>query len=185
MLTLDNRAYDACLAWGQRMLEIIEQQKPDLVILGQRGDLQPYFREGEAQVPTTATLVQLWRRLETLGVKVVVIADTPYWGVKAEECLAKDPHCSVSYKSIVSPDPLVLAHDLYPHVSLIDFNDVVCPNQGCPAVIGNVVVWRDLNHVSATYSRSMADIFGKRLDAAIAASGAGNLAVEGSSTSLR
>ncbi|WP_376775099.1 hypothetical protein [Mesorhizobium caraganae] len=41
----------------------------------------------------------------------------------------------------------------------------MCPSGDCPAVIGNVFVWRDTDHLTATYSRSMADIFGRRIEA--------------------
>ncbi|WFP73753.1 acyltransferase family protein [Mesorhizobium sp. WSM4906] len=182
MLALNDRPYTNCLNWGQRMLEIIQQEKPDLIILGQRLDLLPYFKEGEAQVPVPATLIQLWRRLEALGAKVIVIADTPSWGVKPENC----PDCSIPYKSIARPDPLIAAHQAYGRpVGLIDFNDFICPNEHCPAVIGNVYVWRDKDHLTATYSSSMTEVFGKRLDAAIAAIGTGNFATGGLSTSLR
>lgn len=170
MLSRNGDPYEACLTWGQRMLQIIKQQKPDVVILGQKNDLQPYTKE-EAEIHPLIgpTLLGLWRDIEALGPKVVVIADTPEWGVKPDECLAKGQACSVPYKSIARTDPLVVAQRSYPHVALIDFRDVVCPNERCPAVIGNVIVWRDRHHLTTTYSRSMADIFGRRLDAAIAA----------------
>ncbi|TJW14987.1 MAG: acyltransferase [Mesorhizobium sp.] len=169
MLLRNGSPYESCLAWGQRMLQIIEQQKPDVVILSHKNDLQLY-PEGAANIHPSidSTLVRLWRDIEALGPKVVVIADTPEWGVKSDECLAKDPACFVPYQSIARTDPLVVAQRSYPHVALIDFKDVVCPDERCPAVIGNVVVWRDRHHLTATYARSMADIFGKRLDAAIA-----------------
>jgi peptidoglycan/LPS O-acetylase OafA/YrhL len=170
MLLRNDDPYESCLAWGKRMLQIIEQQKPDVVILGQKNNLQLYPNEEAGIRPSiSSALVGLWRDIETLGPKVVVIADTPEWGVKPDECLAEDPGCSVPYKSIARTDPLVVAQRSYPHVALIDFRDVVCPNERCPAVIGNVIGWRDGHHLTTTYSRSMADIFGRRLDAAIAA----------------
>ena len=162
-----DRPFPDCLSWGQYVMRTIQQQKPDIVILGQRDNLRAYPDDGK-QVPVSGTLVQLWRKIEALGSKVVVIADTPYWGVKPELCLARDRHCSIPYRPVAGSDPLVLAQRLYPHVALVDFNDIVCPSGDCPAVIGNVFVWRDTDHLTATYSRSMADIFGRRIEAAIA-----------------
>ncbi|MER9506025.1 acyltransferase family protein [Mesorhizobium sp. M0579] len=160
------RPFPECLNWGQHILRIIRQQKPAVVILGQRDNLRAYPDDG-SQAPVSQTLVQLWRSIEAMGTKVVVIADTPYWGVKPEQCLARDRQCSVPYVSVRDRDPLVVAQRLYPHVPLVDFSDIVCPGNICPAVIGNVFVWRDTDHLTATYSRSMADFFGKRIDAAI------------------
>ena len=164
MVLRKGKPYDECLAWGRRMLQVIDREKPDLVILTAKKDMK-----AEADKPIAPSLVRLWREIEALGPKVVVLADTPEWGVRPDECLARDPSCSVAYASIAQADPLVAAHDLYPHVPLIDFTDMVCPDGRCPAVIGNVVVWRDRHHLTATYARSMADVFGKRLDVAIAA----------------
>ena len=158
--------YPDCLNWGQHILRIIRQQRPDVVILGQRDILRAYPDDG-SQAPTSDTLVQLWRSIEALGIKVVVIADTPFWGTNPERCMARNQHCSIPYKSVADRDPLVVAHRLYPHVPLVDFSDIVCPGSVCPAVIGNVFVWRDGDHLTATYSRSMADVFGMRIDAAI------------------
>lgn len=166
MMSDSDRPFPDCLTWGQHMLRIIRQQRPDIIIFGQRDVLRAYPDDG-SQVPVSDTLVQLWRSIEALGIKVVVIADTPAWGTNPERCMARDGHCSVPYKSARDRDPVVVAQRLYPHVPLVDFSDIVCPGNICPAVIGNVFVWRDTDHLTATYSRSMADIFGKRIDAAI------------------
>ncbi|ESZ37393.1 acyltransferase [Mesorhizobium sp. L2C067A000] len=160
------RPFPECLSWGQHLLRIIREQKPTIVIMGQRDTLRAFPEDG-SQAPVTDTLTQLWRSIENLGIKVVVIADTPFWATNPERCMARDRHCSVPYKSVRDHDPLVVAQRLYPHVPLVDFSDIVCPSNICPAVIGNVFVWRDGDHLTATYSRSMADIFGKRIDAAI------------------
>lgn len=161
----NGRPFPECLNWGQHILQIIRQQKPAVVILGQRDNLRAYPDDG-SQAPVSDILVQLWRSIEAVGSKVIVIADTPYWGVKPEQCLARDPHCSIPYKTVAGSDPLVLAQRLYPNVAIVNFNDIVCPGDNCPAVIGNVFVWRDTDHLTATYSRSMADVFGRRIDAA-------------------
>ncbi|MES0128576.1 acyltransferase family protein [Mesorhizobium sp. M0029] len=166
MVSDSDRPFPDCLTWGQHMLRIFQQQRPDIIIFGQRDVLRAYPDDG-SQLPVSDTLVQLWRNIEALGIKVVVIADTPAWGTNPERCMARDRRCSVPYKSERDRDPLVVAHRLYPHVPLVDFSDIVCPGNICAAVIGNVYVWRDGDHLTATYSRSMADIFGKRIDAAI------------------
>ncbi|MEP6567673.1 MAG: SGNH hydrolase domain-containing protein, partial [Mesorhizobium sp.] len=113
------------------------------------------------------SLVELWRGIESTGSNVVAIADTPFWGVRPEQCLARDPNCTIPYKSLKGHDRIVEAHNLYPDVPLIDFHDVICPADQCPAVVGNVFVWRDTDHLTALYSRTMADVFGNRLDVAI------------------
>jgi hypothetical protein len=41
-------------------------------------------------------------------------------------------------------------------VPLIDLADYVCPGEACPAIIGDVLVWRDAHHLTATYARTLA-----------------------------
>lgn len=39
----------------------------------------------------------------------------------------------------------------------------LCTETECPMVIGNVVVWRDAHHLTATYSRMLAPYLADRL----------------------
>ena len=39
---------------------------------------------------------------------------------------------------------------------MVDLKDVYCPDGTCSAVIGNIYVYLDDNHVSKTYGRTMA-----------------------------
>lgn len=54
-----------------------------------------------------------------------------------------------------------------PRVQVLDFSDQFCIAQRCPAVIGNVLVYRDKHHISDTYMRTLAPVFGQRLEAAL------------------
>jgi hypothetical protein len=39
---------------------------------------------------------------------------------------------------------------------LVDVTDAVCPHDTCRAVIGNALVYRDRQHLSATFARTLA-----------------------------
>ena len=45
-----------------------------------------------------------------------------------------------------------------PNVRFLDIADRVCGPDRCPAVIGNVLVYLDDNHLTASYSASMAPL---------------------------
>jgi hypothetical protein len=49
-------------------------------------------------------------------------------------------------------------------VEAVDIRDWICPGDACPAVIGNVLVYRRGSHLTATYVRSLAP----RLDTLLA-----------------
>ena len=48
--------------------------------------------------------------------------------------------------------------DVPPNVRFLDLADRVCGPAFCPAVIGNVLVYLDDNHLTASYATSMADL---------------------------
>jgi hypothetical protein len=52
-------------------------------------------------------------------------------------------------------------------VSFVDFTDYVCEPTTCPPIIGNVYVYRDFNHPTATYMRTLSPIVEERLLAAL------------------
>ncbi|WP_434724031.1 SGNH hydrolase domain-containing protein [Mesorhizobium sp. RIZ17] len=43
-----------------------------------------------------------------------------------------------------------------PGVAVVDMNDAICGKDSCPAVVGNIVVWRDNHHLTATYALALA-----------------------------
>jgi hypothetical protein len=46
---------------------------------------------------------------------------------------------------------------------LVDLSDWFCDASACPPVSGNVLVYRDSHHVTATFARAMADVLGAEL----------------------
>lgn len=52
-------------------------------------------------------------------------------------------------------DPLSSA-SLPDRVNLIDLSEYFCPVDDCLPIIGNVVLYRDQHHSTATYSKTMA-----------------------------
>ncbi|GAA1319718.1 hypothetical protein GCM10009610_47250 [Pseudonocardia xinjiangensis] len=53
--------------------------------------------------------------------------------------------------------------DIPSNLTFLDIADTVCDTARCPAVIGNIVVYLDDNHLSATYSTTMADLLAEPL----------------------
>ena len=167
LLSRSGKPYTTCFEWGKRVREIIAAEKPDLVIHAHMHTVYPYADEGEKRPSVRRAIVDLWRELESQGVQVVAVADTPRWRVDPVRCLAADRDCSVPLASVKAKDPFVDAKRRESRVGLVDMTDIVCPKEVCSAVIGNVVVWRDPHHLTASYSASMSGILGDRLDKAI------------------
>ena len=50
-----------------------------------------------------------------------------------------------------------------PRAKLIDATSRFCPRELCPAVIGDVLVYRTSGHLTATYARSLTTWLSRRL----------------------
>jgi hypothetical protein len=55
---------------------------------------------------------------------------------------------------------------LAPRARVVDLSDKFCGADSCPMVIGNVMLYRDFNHVTRTYMLTLVDRLGEELAAA-------------------
>ncbi len=110
-----------------------------------------------------------WKALTAVA-PVVVVRDYPLaaggWG---PECLAKnvgDPlACSLPRLDALRADPAFeAARDAGPRVTRVDLSDLYCDAELCHAVVGELPVYWDADHITGTFSRSLAPVLAERLD---------------------
>jgi hypothetical protein len=109
------------------------------------------------------------------GMWVIAIADTP----QPIDAGIWDPPSNVETDpDFAFPRPVgVDKRDAIPRAAqesgatLVDMENSFCTDRLCPAVIGGVLVYRDGDHMTATYSRSLASALGRAIDQAAAARG--------------
>lgn len=101
--------------------------------------------------------VKMLRALDAAGIKVSVIADTPYPQISVPDCVEKNGPTSEKCQTVKKhvPDPLVMAADEVGTIQVIDINTYLCKKDLCPPLIGNVLVYRD-NHLTATFAKTLA-----------------------------
>ena len=101
--------------------------------------------------------------LRAAGIVPGLVRDVPRPPFDVPECLVSNredvPRCAFPREQAVADsgtgqDELVR---LRPALPVVDLTDAVCPGETCSPVVGDVVVWRDSNHLSATYVRSLRD----------------------------
>jgi SGNH domain (fused to AT3 domains) len=63
--------------------------------------------------------------------------------------------------------PYAQLDDVPSNVSFLDISDAVCDAVRCPAVVGNVLVYLDDNHLTATYATSMSSLLQSRVEDAL------------------
>jgi hypothetical protein len=57
------------------------------------------------------------------------------------------------------------AASTYPLMRELSFDDIFCANETCAPVIGNVVVYRDTNHLTQAFAQSLASALEGKLEA--------------------
>jgi peptidoglycan/LPS O-acetylase OafA/YrhL len=147
----------ACQEANEKTLAALRADAPDIVVTGIYGD-----SEFDSPSGGVDGLVQMWDALHEAGSRVVILKDAPRPRVDVLECVADhdtDPDvCAVPRKTAFA-DPgqatLDKAVRAAADVQLLDLSDRFCSPEQCKAVIGNVMVYRDNNHITDTYARSL------------------------------
>jgi peptidoglycan/LPS O-acetylase OafA/YrhL len=156
-----------CLAWNAAAMDEILAMHPDTVITLASRDARAGLTE-----QTPPGFVEQWRRLEAAGINVVAVRDTPRFAHSVPDCVQTRPDdhdsCGIARPDVYTPTPpWTQLPDVPSNVTFIDIADAVCDPERCPAVIGNVLVYMDDNHLSATYSTTMAGLLADPLHAAV------------------
>ena len=168
------REYRECDEWRQRTLErITREEEPDLVVTSSLPTYRP--REagerlgGEASTEAmvngyAATL----KKLRETGAPVALIEDVPHPDKNVPECVSRSldrlRECAFPKgKALAFPPVNPRAAEEVESVRLIDPTPMVCPEEACPAVIGDALVYRNGAHLTATYVRTLTPWLAKRL----------------------
>ena len=166
-----------CLSYGQWVMDQTTASRFDLVVTSQRQSVPTAGDTFETTMPhAVAGYLESLERWRAAGVSVVVLQDTPYpWAAKRSipDCLAQnptDPHrCDGTQKAWYGIDPLYQAAEQLkqPGVTAVPTRQWFCASTICPAVIGNVVVYFDGSHMTATYARTLVPYLDIPIEAAL------------------
>ncbi len=167
----DNRPYPKCREWNEKVMPKLLADKPDYVFTTSTrpwnikpGDVMPGFYVG------------IWQEFLDAGIDVLAMRDTP-WLVRGNnkpffpaDCLAGGGDavsCGVKRAAVLSDDNPTLAFvKRFPNLKPLDMSDAVCRPDFCRVVEGNVLMYHDSHHLSATYMRTMTNELGRQLAAA-------------------
>lgn len=152
--TPDEFANAACLVWNERAEGIIHGLDPDAVfVLGTRTQV------GRAEYVHQPS-VRAWQKLAEAGIGVLAIRDVPRFSHDVPECVASaaDPAtCGIRREeSLLDENPLLSQPGLPDRFAALDLTAGICPDDACEPVIGNVLVYRDDDHLTGSYARSLA-----------------------------
>jgi hypothetical protein len=141
-----------CPLWVSNVSEQLKKEKYDIVITSQRSGVD--WVGGDSQA--VSGLSKLWRELVDSGNRIIAIKDNPNPGQNNVACLLTGDDCKFERSRALRFDPQLDASTSNPSVKLINFDEVYCQSTQCLPVIGNAVVYRDDNHLTDTFARTLA-----------------------------
>jgi hypothetical protein len=167
------RMQRVCEEWRRAAIGEIEELRPELVILasssrnvGADGKMVADMQAWEQGARDTIAALARQRA------KVRFIRDTPYADYDVPGCLAQaewDGHTQC-------PDPVsaeVLSPDIFAaearaaqdlgNVKFLDLSDRMCGPDRCYLEVGGQVIYRDADHLTASFSRSLSAVLFQRL----------------------
>ncbi len=115
--------------------------------------------------------VEAWQPVIDNGSEVVVIEDAPNFTDESLACISRvtfDPtvdDCAMTVEEAMDPTDRLPEAAEESGAHLLETHDLFCTQDGCPAVIGGIVVYRDtVGHLTNTYVESMRPYVEQRLD---------------------
>lgn len=164
------KVYNECAPWRKNVLEQMTADGVSVVFVAHFDRLL-----------SASTRIPMWQKewrtglqgtinaLKERSIVPVLMEDTPYPGQDIPTCLSRHytnvQLCTPSIGSAYRPDMEEMLRDFDAageHVLWV--NNWFCSTKGCPAVVGNILVYRDDNHMTVSYSRFVAPL----LESAIA-----------------
>ena len=160
-----------CSTWRENMLERLAEEQPEVILIGAGGTRRTYrvtengrqLTRQESQPFLTAGMVTTIERLKReTGAEIIMMRDKALGIEDTDACVIENPdqlaECAFA------------PYDRWPRafegqaaketgIRLIDPQKMMCSKKVCPGVIGDVLVYRDAAHVTATYAGTMKDWF--------------------------
>ena len=165
------RPYTDCAQWNDAVRAALMDLQPELVITAKiaQGFMIDEGEGGTNDSRMANAAARHYRALGEAGIRVMAISRTPVFPDSVPDCIAAPggtpEGCAQPRAAVLGrTDQLGVAADRVPTATRVDINDLICGPDVCDTVIGNVLVYRDPHHLTATYVRTMAPYLGQRID---------------------
>lgn len=181
--------YTACTAWRTAVMSRLVALGPiDLLVLGRSSGYTNRLLEPGGGLTSANDIQAVWtravedtvRQLHATGARFAVLRETPWPTRDIPACLSEGSgsgghRCDFDRANRVARDAAFArgeeaarGTDGSAAVTEVDLNDAICAGVRCPVVsAGGMVLYRDDQHITATYAASLADELGQRLDAVL------------------
>jgi len=160
-----------CDSWGRAVMhDLLTTIRPDVVITSDYPTVRTVAHPKggpSAEAEVGAGMARYWTQLKHAGISVVAIRETP-------DVRQNEPECIVKYSSSLSKCDVPISKAITRHppteyaarqtgVPVIDMNRLICGPRECSPIVGNVLVFFDSHHMTASYSLTTAPFLEQQL----------------------
>lgn len=157
---------NSCALWNDNVLAALERLAPDLVFttasVAATADRAEHVPPG---------YVAQWQKLQRMRLKIIAVRDTPFMGFHVPTCVdingADSQRCSRPREQALAVDLRLPLEELGGEgqaIHFIDMSDYFCTRDSCPAVAGNILIYKDRSHVSTLYMKSLSGFLAEAID---------------------
>ncbi len=153
---LSEEGNESCRIWNERAIPTIIGLAPDAVFTV--GTLTAGDGAGDERV--LPAQLATWDDFTTAGIPVIAVRDTPRFTFDVPECVAENiddlSRCGAERNTTLSKESPLASVELPDSVVEVDLTEGFCTPARCDPIVGNVLAYRDDDHMTATYSRTLA-----------------------------
>lgn len=162
--------YDECSKWRENTLVEIEKLKPDVVVLGTLSNydalgllyVDRVLDRTDAKAAWETAILSTIDRLQSVGITVAVVKDTPRIYVSYKSCLASGgSECGRDRREALKASDEFAEFILRQRAAVhqFDFSDEICDRYRCPAMRSGTILYQDEHHLTATYAETFWPVF--------------------------
>jgi peptidoglycan/LPS O-acetylase OafA/YrhL len=146
--------YASCTEWNAMLLAELAKIRPEIVFTtSTRGSAAAAERVDPGDV-------RQWEALREMGIRVIALRDNPWMGFEVSECVERRGAAALACRRpraamLAASDPTdsLAAPD---NVGFIDLTRYFCDSAWCFPAAGNVLIYRDRHHITASYAKTLA-----------------------------
>lgn len=166
----DHSDFSDCDRWSESALKWIIDNPPTMGVFITSTRPTSILGIGPDRVPDS--YVELFKKISDAGIYIYAVRDNPWimardenthelvdYQLNAKTCISSGgspEDCgTIQSDALAEVNPAIDAYSEVENIQHIDFTPLFCQNGYCPAVIGNVLVYRDSNHLTDIFINSM------------------------------
>jgi hypothetical protein len=160
------RPFAECETWKAAVLKRLNELNPDLTVVSVAHGMTVLAAAHDSPVVQGEALARYLARFP--GEKAVIV-DVPGSAYDVPACLARNrsdvTECATPRRLAANARHALLEETAteISGATLVDMTDRICTPEVCPAVIDRMITYRDNQHLTATFARSLAPVLQARL----------------------